>query len=125
MRIAAGILLIVLGVLSVVVPASIADMIAWTRAASYEQFLVIRRGMDMQIAFPSLLLVLFIVGSGIYALRKKAYWWALSGAILSVIGGITLFMTTVGGAYFGIIITPISVLALVLLVTRREDFKAE
>lgn len=123
MRKTAGILMIILGVFSVMVPGSIADMIAWARAASFEEFRAIRTGMDDQIAFPSLLLMVFIVGSGISALKKKSYWWALSGAIISVIGGITLFMTTVMGSYFGLIGTPIAVLALVLLVSRRGEFE--
>lgn len=87
MRIAAGILLIVLGILSVLVPASIADMVAWARAASFEECFVIRRGMDVQIAFPSLLLMVFVVGSGISALKKTAYCGAGTRIALEEKGG--------------------------------------
>jgi hypothetical protein len=123
MRRAAGILIIVLGVLSFMIPGAVADAIAWGRATSWDEYFSIRQDIGVQIALPTLLLIVFIVGGGICALRKKVYWWALSAAIASVVGGITLFLTTVGSAYFGMMYTPIAVLALVLLVKRRQDFK--
>lgn len=122
MRIAAGILIIVLGVLSFMVPAAVADTIAWQRATSWDEYVSIRLDIGVQMALPTLLLIILIVGGGICALRKKVYWWALSAAIASVVGGITLFLTTVGSVYFGLIYLPIAVLALVLLVKRRRDF---
>ena len=125
MRVVAGILIIVLGVFSFIVPSAVADAIAWGRATSFDEWIHIRTDIGVQMALPTLLLIVLIVGGGICALTKKAYRWAVSGAIASVVGGIALLLTTVGSAYLGVMYTPIAVLALVLLVKRKDEFRKQ
>ena len=67
MRIAAGSLIIVLGVFSFLVPGAVEDAIAWGRATSWDEYFSIRQDIGVQMALPTLLLIVFIVGGGICA----------------------------------------------------------
>jgi hypothetical protein len=103
MRIAAGIMLIVFGALSGIVPARVADiaffvpfstfdfsghltrLIIWA-LGNFLQAIQLDRG--IQTIIVGILLVVLISGGGICALAKRCYWWAFSGAICLICTGI-------------------------------------
>jgi uncharacterized protein YjeT (DUF2065 family) len=110
MRIAAGIMLIVRGIASVIVPEQVAEMIAQTRAGSYEYFL----RTSTWVVPAGLVLLVFIVGGGICALRREAWGWAFSGAICSMIAM---------GFLWGLLAIP-GLLAVIFLLKRKGEFQA-
>jgi len=116
MRIAAGIMLIITGIASVGVPVQVADMIALTRAASYEEFLELSWSLatSTPAVLATVVLLVLIVGGGICALRKKAWAWALSGAICSMIamGVFAVFLALPG------------LLAVIFLAKRKGEFSS-
>jgi hypothetical protein len=115
MRKAAGIMLIITGIASVVVPGQVAEMIARTRAGSYEEFLDLSFSLatSSEAMFATLVLLVLIVGGGICALRKEAWGWALSGAICSMIAM---------GFYAPFFALP-GLLAVIFLVKRKGEFQ--
>jgi hypothetical protein len=103
MRIAAGIMLIVFGALSGIVPARIADMGFWVTYSTFDSsghligliiwhlrnfLMAIQLDQGIQTIIVGILLVVLISGGGIYALKKRYYWWAFSGAICLLCTGI-------------------------------------
>jgi hypothetical protein len=103
MRIAAGIMLIVFGALSGIVPARVADIGFWVPFSTFDflEKLVIRivlalgdflqaiqLDQGIQAIIVGALLVVLISGGGICALAKRYYWWAFSGAICLICTGI-------------------------------------
>ena len=114
MRIAAGIMLIILGIASLAVPVSVAEMIAQTRTDSYEDFLELAFSLMTSpwAAIAASVLLGLIVGGGICALRKKAWGWAFSGAICSMIAM---------GFYHVLFALP-GLLAVIFLLKRKGEF---
>jgi len=133
MRKAAGIMLIILGLVSWQVPAQIVNAVAWERATSIEDFVRISSEMATPMVLAGLLLIVLIVGGGVCALRKKAYWWALSGAVCLILAGITLgafwphFHDPVGGRLAGVLMGVLyavpGLLAVIFLVKREGEFQ--
>lgn len=113
MRKAAGIMLIITGIASVVVPGQVAEMIARTRAGSYEEFLELSWSLSTSLVPLGLALLALIVGGGICALMKKAWGWALAAAICSMIamGFSAVFFALPG------------LLALIFLIKRKGEFQ--
>lgn len=124
MRIAAGIILIVIGVCSVVLPIKIADVLALNVVESSWGVLLL-----------GLFLMVLIIGGGIWALVKKGWGWAFSGAICSVLVGLTYtivdlfnlspaapFAFALGYASIGILIGLIGILAVIFLVKSKGEF---
>ena len=131
MRKAAGIILIILGLFSWQVPAQVVNTIAWGRATSIEDFVRISSEMGIPMVLIGVLLVVVIVGAGISALRKRAYWWALSGAVCLIIGGIVLgvfwphFGDPAGmlaGVLVGMLFALPGLLAVIFLEKRKGEF---
>ena len=124
MRKAAGIMLIFLGVFSLIAPQAVASAIALARASSAQEFIIIRAAMSPQASLISTILVVFIVGGAICALKRKAYWWALSAGIASVVAGMTLFLGRGEDALLGILFVPLALVAVIFLVKRSSEFGA-
>lgn len=132
MRKAAGILMILLGIVSASTPLMIAQSLGLT----IEEIFVAR-----WIGYSGLFLLSLIVGGGICAFIKKAWWWALSGAICSVLVGITYIIflplslptppphysypatSVVGSALLGVLFTLMGILAIIFLIMRRGEFE--
>ena len=76
------------------------------------------------------------LAGGICALKKKAYWWALSGAICSVLVAFTFTITSLltfpgplhsgasvlGASLLGIIFIIMGILAIIFLTMRKDEF---
>jgi len=124
MRKAAGIMLLFLGVFSLIAPQVVADAMALARASSAQEFITIRTAMSPQASTISTILVVFIVGGGICALKREAYWWALGASIASVVAGMALFLGNVNDALLGILYVPLALVAMIFLVKRRSEFGA-
>lgn len=124
MRIAAGILMILLGVFSFLAPTGAADAIALARADTIEEFVSIRLDINTQTILVVLLLQVLIVGGGICTLLKRAYWWAFSAAIGSVATGIVMHRLHTVGSVYSFLYVPIAFLALILLVNRKGEFQS-
>ena len=131
MRKAAGIMLIILGLVSWQVPAQVVNTIAWGRATSIEDFVRISSEMGTPMVLTGLLLIVLIVGGGICALRKRAYWWALSGAVCLIIAGIILgafwpHFNDPGGRLAGVLMGVLyalpGLLAVIFLEKRKGEF---
>ena len=125
MRKAAGILLIVFGLLSSVeIPGGVVNAIAWGRATSIEEFIRIQLDMGAQMVLAGILLLVLIVGGGICALRKKAYWWAFSGAVCLIFAGIiaAAFQSYAAGVIIGGLYILPGLLAVIFLVKRKDEF---
>ncbi len=81
--------------------------------------------------------IALIWGGSICAIRKKAYVWALSGAICSIIVAFVFLITSlatypfsltsvfsvIGASLLGIIFIVIALLALIFLILRRRQFQ--
>jgi len=106
-------MLIITGIASVVVPGQVAEMIARTRAGSYEEFLELSWSLSTSLVPLGLALLALIVGGGICALMKKAWGWALAAAICSMIamGFSAVFFALPG------------LLALIFLIKRKGEFQ--
>ena len=124
MRITAGIFLIILGLLSFMPPMVVANMVAWARSSSIEEFGSIRLAINPQASLVATLLIVFVVGGGIGALRRKAYRWALSAGIVSIVAGLSLlFLGRVEDALVSVIYIPLALMAVIFLVKRKEQFQ--
>lgn len=112
MRIAAGIMMIIAGLPSSVVPYSLVNDMAWRLADSPEaaySFITRWSGLTMFLFFVILVLT---IGGGICALRRKAWGWALSGAICCMIAGAFIM---------GLLVVP-GLLAVIFLAKRKGEF---
>lgn len=133
MRKAAGIMLIIFGGLSFMVPSRIVGVIAWVRASSIEEWLDIQLEMNTGMLLTALLLTIVIVGGGICTLVKRYYGWAFSGAVCLILAGITvaafwsLDLEPIGGALAGVLMGVLyavpGLLAVIFLVERKGEFQ--
>ena len=104
MRVAAGILMIIVGFMSLSLSYLLVEMFGETAN---------------NIIVPLCLLLLGLtLGGGSSAFKKKYYWWALAGAICSVFTG---FLHVLFGE-LGFILLPMGILALILLIKRKGEF---
>ena len=128
MRTAAGILIILLGIFSFLAPTGVADAIALERALAIggvdiiERVAAIRADINTQTILVVILLQVLIVGGGICTLIRRDYWWAFSAAICSLVAGAVMHRLQTVGSVYSFIYIPIAVLAIILLVNRREEF---
>ena len=123
MRIAAGILMIIVGFTSFATAQTLVEMFGETTGSVFVPLTFLALGLTW--------------GGGICVFRKKAYWWALSGAICSMIIASTLTITSlstfpfplrfgasmVGTSLFYIIFVLMAILALIFLIKRKGDFQ--
>jgi hypothetical protein len=137
MRIAAGILMIIVSAMSIVVPSDLTSAVGLRVTNSTEAYVSFTMAANSLIVISSLVLLVFIVGGGICALRKKAWWWALYAAIGCMILGVMDAMLSllqipplyhdVAGAmgitFVGIIGMLAGLLAIIFLVERRGEFQ--
>ncbi len=134
MRIAAGIMLMAMGVFSVeYTPISLARLIAFITGSEFPgAYSVV--GVALTV-----LLVGVIVAGGICALRKKAYWWAFSAGLCAVATGfVRMFWTPfplppfhpgrsypdIWIAYTNVGVTLLACLVVIFLVKRRGEFRS-
>jgi len=136
MRIAAGIMMIVVGFLSFAVPQGLTEEVGLRLIDSTESLASFMMATSGFIVFSSLVFAVLTIGGGICALIKKSWWWALSGAIGCVIIGVIYAMLSllrippfyhnvagaVGAATIGIIGMIAGILAIVFLIRRRDNF---
>ena len=114
MRIAAGILMIIVGLTLPAIVQNVVEMIAKTTADPFET----AGSLGAPTVLPVFLLLGLTVGGGICAFIKKHWWWALSGAICSVFIGFAMLIFPV----FGLIFPPMGILAVIFLVKRKSQF---
>lgn len=124
--------MIIFGVLSVIIPGHIVNVIAWERATSIEEFIAIQFDMNTQMLLAGLLLIVLIVGGGICTLVKRCYWWAFSGAVFLILAGITAaafwsygldpVSGALAGAIIGVLYALPGSLAVIFLVKRKGEF---
>ena len=133
MRVAAGILMIIVSFMSVYAPIKLAEQVSFILESSYETY----SSLNGWIIFSVLVSLGLIAGGGICALIKKAWWWALSGAIgcaiIGLIHAMLSLLTTpptyhnvagaVGAATLGIICILVGILAVIFLIMRRGEFQ--
>ena len=113
MRKAAGILTIIAGLVSSVAPYSFVHDMAWRRTDSPEAAYSFIMAWNGVIVFSSFVILVLTIGGGICALRKKAWGWALSGAICSMIAGALIS---------GFLALP-GLLAVIFLAIRKGEFR--
>lgn len=136
MRIAAGILLILAGFMSIAVPQGLTEEVGLRLVGptgSLTSFMMASSGF---IAVSGLMLLVLTVGGGICALVKRSWWWALLGAIACVILGAIWAMLSllripplyhnvagaVGAATVGILHIIAGLLAAIFLVNSKDSF---
>jgi len=107
--------MIVVGLLSSVAPYSVAQEMAWRRTDSPEVAYSFITAWNGLIVFSTFVILVLTIGGGICALRKKAWGWALSGAICSMIAGALIM---------GLLALP-GLLAVIFLVKRKGEFEVE
>ena len=136
MRKAAGIMLIVVGFLSFAVPHGLIEEVGLRLIDSTESLASFMMSASGFIVLSSLVFAVWTIGGGICALIKKSWWWALSGAIGCVIGGViyaTLSLLMIppiystvagalGAAFIGTIGMIPGILAIIFLIKRRDNF---
>ena len=106
--------MIIVGFLSIAILGTMTDMIA--RVAVVVP-IDLEEGTQWMVGLTFLLLGL-TWGGAICAFRKRAYWWALSGAICSMF---ISFLTFVYGI-LGYIFFAMAILALIFLIKRKGEF---
>lgn len=113
MRKAAGIMLVIFGIVLATMPLSVAHNIAWVTTSTIEEYGSAIRGMSDWVTFAVVGILILIVGGGISALRAKAYRWALVAAIVSI----------VAMAYISLLLALVGIIPLVFIVKRRGQFQ--
>ena len=135
-RIAAGILMIIVGIFSLSTPGMIAQALDLTATEIVG---------SAWIVCLALFLLGWIGGGGICAFIKKAWWWALSGAICSVLVGVIYTITSlitfplpfysfgksnaaiagtvIGAAIIGCVLTLMGILAFIFLRKSKGQFR--
>ena len=112
MRIAAGILMIIVGITTPALTQNVLVMVAGT--TDYDTI----AGLGAPTVLPVLILLGLTVVGGFCTFRKKCWWLALSGAICSAfIGLANLFF-----GFFGFIFLSMGALAVIFLVKRKCEF---
>ncbi len=104
MRIAAGILMIIAGFMSLSLTYPLVERFGETA--------------NSMVVPLSLLLLGLTAGGGSCAFKKKYYWWALVGAICSVFTG---FLHVLFGE-LGFILLPTGILAIIFLIKSKDEF---
>jgi len=130
LRIVVGVLMIILGFLSLGVLGMVVSAVATTRTVSYGTYEAVS-------VYAGLFLIALISGGGICALLKRGWRWAISGAIGIMFMGLAymifapivvpagdpvanaLVSATIGG-----FVALIGLLSVVFLRKRREEFRA-
>jgi hypothetical protein len=137
MRMAAGILMIIVSAMSIVVPSDLTAELGLRVTDSAEAYASFMMASNNLMVPSSLVLLVFIVGGGICALRKKVWWWALSGAIGCAILGVIYAMLdllkvpplyhnvagAMGAALIGIVCMLAGILAIIFLIKRKGNFE--
>jgi len=120
-RIAAGILMIIVGLTLPGLTQTVVELIAETVASILEADPVETVfSLGKWTVLPVILLLGLTVGGGICAFLKKHWWWALSGAICSVFIGFAMLIFPV----FGLIFPPMGVLAVVFVCRRKREWES-
>lgn len=137
MRIAAGIMMIIVGLFfSIAVPQGLTEEVGLRVTDSSEAYVSFMMASSGFIVFSSLAFGVLTVGGGICALVKKSWWWALSGAIGCVILGVISAMLSllrippfyhnvagaVGAVGIGFLCVIAGILAIIFLIKRRGIF---
>ena len=136
MRIAAGIMMIVVGFFSFVVPQGLTEEVGLRISGSTGDLASFMMASSGSIVFSSIIFAVLTIGGGICALAKKSWWWALSGAICCVILGVIDAMISllrippfyhnvagaVGASLIGVIGIIGGILAVIFLIKRRGIF---
>ncbi|MFP3898981.1 MAG: hypothetical protein ACLFVD_06690 [Dehalococcoidia bacterium] len=132
MRIAAGIMLIIIGVFSAGAPQALARAIAMARmesAAAYPSVLI---------EASTVLVIGLIVGGGTCILLKRAWWWAFVAGLCAVVVGIITVLFPVFTPFrpwvlaipsdwyifTGVLVTVLASLLVIFLVKRRGEFQS-
>lgn len=137
MRIAAGIMTIVVGLLSFIVPQGLTQEVGLRLSASTGDLASFMMGASGFVIFLSLVFAILTIGGGICALAKKSWWWALYGAIGCVILGVvdairSLLMIpplyhnvagALGVAIIGLLSMIAGILAIIFLIERKTVFE--
>jgi hypothetical protein len=136
MRIAAGIMMIAVGVLSFSVPNGLTEEIGLrisVEIGDLASFMMTSSGF---IVFLSIVFAVLTIGGGICAFVKKAWWWALLGGITCMILGVIQAMISlltipplyfnlagaVGASLIGVIAMILGILAVIFLIIKRDSF---
>jgi len=119
MRIAAGILMILVGTDAPAIGGIMMEMTGMMRMSAE---LAAELGATMAVILGLVLLALVLTwGGAICAFKRKIYWWAMAGAICAVIIGLLSFFMH---EFWGFIFSTMAILALVFLVDRKDEFQA-
>jgi len=136
MRIAAGIMMIAVGVLSFAVPQGLTTEVGLRISGSTGDLTSFMMASSGFIVFLSSVFAVLTIGGGICAFVKKSWWWALLGAIGCVILGVIQAMISlltippfyhnaagaVGASLIGIIAMIAGILAVIFLIERKDVF---
>jgi uncharacterized membrane protein HdeD (DUF308 family) len=117
MRKAAGIMLIIAGLISLIFFYS--TLMAWIAPTTVSEVQSLFGRILLLDAFLSLGL---IMGGGICALRKKYWWWVLSGAIFSIFVGIFIFTDPALRQFWSPLEILMGTVAVVFICLRRRDW---
>ena len=118
MRKAAGIMLIIAGLISLIFFHS--TLKAWIAPpTSIEGASVIGKILWLD----ALLSLGLIVGGGICALRKRIWWWALSGAIFSIFVGVFIFTDPSLRQFWSPLEILLGTVAVAFVCLRRRDWQ--
>jgi len=117
MRKAAGIILIITGLISLIFFYS--TLMAWIAPTTVSEIQSLMGRIILLDAFLSLGL---IMGGGICALRKKHWWWVLSGAIISILVGIFMFTDPALRPFLSPMVILMGTVAVVFVCLRRMDW---
>ena len=117
MRKAAGIILMISGLISLILFHS--TLIGWVGQPTTLETAYATAWVLPLDAFVSLGL---IMGGGICALRKKHWWWVLSGAIFSILVGIFMATDPVLRQFWSPLVILMGTVAVVFVCLRKRDW---
>ena len=118
MRIAAGILMIIAGLISLIF--FYGTLMDWIAPPTTFEALPLTGGILLLDFFLSLGL---IMGGGICALIKKHWWWVLSGAICSIFVGIVIFTDPVLRQFWSPMEILMGTVAVVFVCLRKREWQ--
>ena len=114
MRVTAGILMIMIGFSSLSIAGTVTEQTA--KIVGFEAAVETTGRWVFLLVFLSLVLT---IGGGISTFRRKPWWWALSGAICSIVIGFSMFLYGIIGYIFLLI----GILALIFVIKRKGEFQ--
>jgi len=118
MRKAAGIMLIIAGLISLVfLHGTLMDWII--PSPTFENAHLI----GVVLLLDAVLSLGLIMGGGICALRKKHWWWALSAAIFCIVVGIVIFTDPALRQFWSPMVILMGTVAVVFVCLRRRDWQ--